>query len=343
MSAHHGHDDGPLDPPHLVEVAENVYAYIQPDGTWWINNTGFIVADDGVTAIDTCSTERRTKAFLETVAGVTDAPIRVVINTHHHGDHTHGNYLTHPATIIGHVRCRDLVIASGKPNFGNIWDGPEWGEIEIAPPFVTFDDHLTVWTGDVCAQLHYIGTPAHTTNDIVAYLPDQKVLYTGDLIFNGGTPFMLMGSVAGSLAAVERIRQFDADVIVPGHGPICDLAALDQHVRYYEFVLATAADARSQRRVAARSRPQRRPRRVRRPARRRAHRRQPPPGDARTRRQRTGLRHRPRGRHRRHGRLQRRPATPLSGLTARPSTAPSSQAESQSDNHHRFRDEERQF
>ncbi len=243
MSAHHGHDDGPLDPPNLVEVAENVYAYIQPDGTWWINNTGFIVAGDGVTAIDTCSTERRTKAFLSTVAGVTDAPIRVVINTHHHGDHTHGNYLTHPATIIGHVRCRDLVIASGKPNFGNIWDGPEWGEIEIAPPFVTFDDHLTVWTGDVCAELHYISTPAHTTNDIVAYLPEQKVLYTGDLVFNGGTPFMLMGSVTGSLRAVERLRQFDADIIVPGHGPICDLDALDQHVRYYEFVLATAADA----------------------------------------------------------------------------------------------------
>ena len=245
MSAHHGHDDGPLDPPRLEEVADSVYAYIQPDGTWWINNTGFIVASDGVTAIDTCSTERRTKAFLETVAGVTDAPIRVVVNTHHHGDHTHGNYLTHPATIIGHVRCRDLVIASGTPDFGNIWDGPEWGAIEIAPPFVTFDDHLTVWTGDICSELHYIGTPAHTTNDIVAYLPEQKVLFSGDLVFNGGTPFMLMGSVSGSLQAVERLRQFDADVIVPGHGPVCDPSVLDQHVRYYEFVLAAAADAKA--------------------------------------------------------------------------------------------------
>lgn len=245
MSAHHGHDDAPLDPIHLDEVADGVYAYIQPDGTWWINNTGFIVADDGVTAIDTCSTERRTKAFLETVAGITDAPIRVVINTHHHGDHTHGNYLTYPATIIGHVRCRDLVIASGKPSFEGVWDGPEWGEIEIAPPFVTFDEHLTVWTGDVCAELHYIGTPAHTTNDIVAYLPEQKVLYTGDLIFNGGTPFMLMGSVTGSLVAAERLRQFDADVVVPGHGPVCTLDVLDEHIRYYEFVLATARDARA--------------------------------------------------------------------------------------------------
>ncbi len=245
MSAHHGHDHEPLDPPQLVEVADDVYAYVQPDGTWWINNTGFIVADDGVTAIDTCSTERRTRAFLDTVADVTSAPIRVVINTHHHGDHTHGNYLTHPATIIGHVRCRELVIASGTPHFEGVFDGPDWGEIEIAPPFVTFDDHLTVWTGDIRTELHYIGTPAHTTNDIVAFLPDQRVLFAGDLVFNGGTPFVLMGSVSGSLAAAQRVRSFDADIVVPGHGPVCDLSVLDRMVRYYEFLQATAVDIRS--------------------------------------------------------------------------------------------------
>ena len=81
---------------------------------------------------------------------------------------------------------------------------------------------------DIRAELHYIGTPAHTTNDIVAYLPDQKVLFAGDLVFNGGTPFVLMGSVSGSLAAAERVRSFDADVVVPGHGPVCDLSVLDR-------------------------------------------------------------------------------------------------------------------
>ncbi len=245
MSAHHGHDHGPVDPPHLEEVSEDVYAYVQPDGTWWINNTGFLVGPKGVTAIDTCSTERRTKAFLETVAGVTANPIQVVVNTHHHGDHTHGNYLTHPATIIGHEKCRDLVLESGLPSFPGVFDGPDWGHIEIAAPFVTFDDHLTVWTGDLETQLHYIGTPAHTTNDIVAYLPERKVLFSGDVVFNGGTPFVLMGSVSGSLAAMDRIRSFDADVIVPGHGPVCTKAVIDQIVRYYEFLQATAVAAKA--------------------------------------------------------------------------------------------------
>ena len=163
--AGHGHDDGPIDPPHLEAVGEGIYAYIQPDGTWWINNTGFIVAHDGVIAIDTCATERRTRDFLDTVAAVTGAPIRVLINTHHHGDHTHGNYLTHPATIIGHEKCRELVIQSGISHFPGIWEARDWGEIHLAPPMVTFTDRVDVWSGDLKLEVHYIGSPAHTTND----------------------------------------------------------------------------------------------------------------------------------------------------------------------------------
>ena len=64
--------------------------------------------ESGIVAVDTCSTERRTRAFLEAAAEVTPAPLRTVVNTHHHGDHTHGNYLTHPAAIIGpRERCRE--------------------------------------------------------------------------------------------------------------------------------------------------------------------------------------------------------------------------------------------
>lgn len=245
MSTHHGHDADPLDPPRVEEVAENVFAYIQPDGTWWINNTGFLVADDGVVAFDTCATERRTRAFLDSVRAITAAPLRVLINTHHHGDHTHGNYLTHPATIIGHHRCRDAMIEAGITHFEGVFGdpSPDWGDLRLAPPMVTFDEHLHVWAGDIRADLHYIGTPAHTTNDVVGWLPEQRVLFSGDLVFNGGTPFVLMGSVAGALASIDRLREFEADVIVPGHGPVCDPAILDRLTRYYEFVQSTATDA----------------------------------------------------------------------------------------------------
>jgi cyclase len=243
VSAHHGHDHGELDPPRVEEVSENVFAYIQPDGTWWINNTGFLASSDGVVAIDTCATERRTRAFLDAVGKVTSAPLRLLVNTHHHGDHTHGNYLTHPAVIVGHERCRELMLGTGLSHYEGVFEQPEWGDLQLAPPMLTFDQHLDVWAGDLRVELHYIGTPAHTTNDVVAWLPERRVLFAGDLVFNGGTPFMVMGSIAGSFEALERLRSFDAEVIVPGHGPVCDTGVLDQLARYYRFVQDLAAKA----------------------------------------------------------------------------------------------------
>ena len=241
--AGHGHDDGPIDPPQLEAVGGGIYAYIQPDGTWWINNTGFIVAHDGVIAIDTCATERRTRDFLDTVAAVTGAPIRVLINTHHHGDHTHGNYLTHPATIIGHEKCRELVIQSGISHFPGIWEARDWGEIHLAPPMVTFTDRVDVWSGDLKLEVHYIGSPAHTTNDAVVWIPERGVLFSGDLVFNNGMPFVVMGSVSGSRLAIARLRSFGARTIVPGHGPVCDPGILDSLDRYFAFVQSLATEA----------------------------------------------------------------------------------------------------
>ncbi|MGF1598853.1 MAG: MBL fold metallo-hydrolase [Acidimicrobiales bacterium] len=244
MSGHaHDHDHG-LDPPHVEEVADRVFAYIQPDGTWFINNAGFLVADDGIVAVDTCSTERRTRAFLRSVADVSTAPVRTVVNTHHHGDHTHGNYLTHPATVIAHENCRTLMVAGGIQHYDGIFEPADWGELELAPPTVTFTDRVTLWVGDLEVELHYIGGAAHTTNDVVAWIPERQTLFSGDLVFNGGTPFVVMGSVAGSLDAIERLRTFDADVIVPGHGPVCTPAILDDLADYYRFVQAAAEEAR---------------------------------------------------------------------------------------------------
>lgn len=226
-----------------VEVAPGAYAYVQPDGTWFINNTGFIVGDEGVILIDTCSTEARTKAMLAAVAAVTDLPIQTVVNTHHHGDHTHGNYLTRPAPIVAHHKCRELVAGLGIDHYPTAFEQPDWGDLELCPPTITFDDRLDLWAGGLSVELHHIGPIAHTTNDVVAWLPEQKVLYTGDLVFHGGTPFVLMGSVDGSLAALDTMRSFGADVVVPGHGPVCGVEVFDAIEGYLRFVRETAVDA----------------------------------------------------------------------------------------------------
>jgi cyclase len=95
----------------LVELAERVWAWVQPDGTWWVNNTGVIGGADGTVLVDTCATERRTRNLLDAVAEATGgAPIRCAVNTHAHGDHTYGNSLLPVETaIIGHERMRDAL------------------------------------------------------------------------------------------------------------------------------------------------------------------------------------------------------------------------------------------
>jgi cyclase len=227
-----------LPPPRTEEVSDGVYAYIQDDGSWWINNTGFIVGERTVTAIDACATEARTRALLDTIDTVAAKPVGMLVNTHHHGDHTHGNALFSGATIVGHERCRAEILAAGPPGpqHALIWEAPDWGEVVLAPPVLTFRDSVTVWVDDLCCEVKHLGTPAHTTNDSVVWLPDRSVLFTGDLLFNGGTPFLLMGSVAGALETVEALKQFAARTIVPGHGKVGGPEIIDDVLAYLAFL-----------------------------------------------------------------------------------------------------------
>ena len=233
--------------PEIREVSAGVFAYIQPDGTWWINNTGFLVGPQGVISIDSCSTQRRTQAYQQAIAAVTAAPVRTVVNTHHHGDHTFGNCLFPGAAIVAHERARAEAIAFGPPRDLPFWDGPDWGDLALDPPFVTFTDEIAVHSGDLRAQVRHVGTAAHTTNDSIIWIPERSVLFCGDLIFNGGTPFVLMGSVSGAIDVLEHIvRPLGAHTVVPGHGPVfADTGPLDATLDYLRFVQEAAARGRA--------------------------------------------------------------------------------------------------
>jgi cyclase len=228
--------------PELHEVADGVFAYVQPDGTWWINNTGFLVGPQGVVSVDTCSTERRTLAYRHAIESVTAAPVRTVVNTHHHGDHTFGNCLFPTATIVAHERARAEAIAFGPPRPLPYWEPADWGALTLEPPFLTFTDEIAVHVGDLRVELRYVGTPAHTTNDVLVWVPERSVLYCGDLVFNGGTPFLLMGSVTGSIEVLENVvRPLGAATVVPGHGPVFhDDTPVRATLDYLRFVVDLA-------------------------------------------------------------------------------------------------------
>jgi cyclase len=245
MSGRHGDITIP-GRPEVCEVSAGIYAYVQPDGTWWINNTGFLVGPQGVISIDSCSTRRRTQAYQDAIGAVTPLPVRTVINTHHHGDHTFGNCMFPAAAIIAHERARAEAIAFGPPRDLLFWDGPDWGELSLDPPFVTFTDEIALHVGDLRAQVRHVGTAAHTTNDSIVWIPERSVLFCGDLIFNGGTPFLLMGSVAGAVDVLEHVvAPLRATTIVPGHGAVFEgQGPLDATVDYLRFVLDVAARGR---------------------------------------------------------------------------------------------------
>ncbi|SEG69392.1 cyclase [Thermomonospora echinospora] len=234
----------------LHQLTEDVYAWVQPEATWWVNNAGAVAGPEGVLVIDTCATEARTRRFLDALRAATgDVPLRYAVSTHLHGDHTHGNSLL-PATtvLIAHEETRrgilaDFIIDGCPP----LWEPvPDWGAVTRRPPDLTMTSELAVNLGDRRVELRHPGYPAHTPGDVVAWLPQERVLFTGDLIFNGLTPMLGMGSVTGALRSLDWVASFEPARVVPGHGPICDEAALPEvlaaHERYYRFVLEVATD-----------------------------------------------------------------------------------------------------
>ncbi len=230
------------DDPRLEDLGGGLYAYVQPDGGWMINNTGMLVGRSGTVAIDTCSTERRTRAFDAAMRAVSPGPVHTLVNTHSHPDHTAGNAWLPGATIVAHedTRAEMLAMAAAPPLTG-IFEPIDEGSLPPAPPFLTYREGVTLWVDDLRCEVRHVGRPAHTTNDSVIWVPDRSVLFAGDLVFAGGTPFLLSGSVAGSIAVLKDvIAALGATTIVPGHGPVCGPEAIDDALGYLHFVQEVA-------------------------------------------------------------------------------------------------------
>jgi cyclase len=237
-----------VDAAALHEIVPGVYAWIQPDGTWWVNNAGAVTSDGEIVVIDTCATEARTRRFLTAVdEAVPGRPIRMAVNTHQHGDHTYGNSLLPQATvIIGHHQMREGLrvdpVIDGCPPF---WTPvPDWGAVSRRIPDIAVHDRLTVHAGARRIDLLHPGGPAHTTGDLVAWLPSERVLFAGDLVFHGLTPLVFMGSVPGAMSALDWMASLEPAHVVPGHGPLMTAEqigpAFERLRRYYRLVLDTA-------------------------------------------------------------------------------------------------------
>jgi cyclase len=229
----------------LHRVADGVYAYVQgngPYGNAGFSNAGFIVGPDYVVVIDTLGTNSMHDAFIGAMRSVTALPVGLVVITHHHVDHVLGTHRFMPARVICHRQCRAHILA-GQEGMVQRWRNmrpllaPDLMEIPVIVPDITFEDRLSIHLGERELVVLHPGV-AHTDGDAAVYLPKEGVLFTGDLFFNRVCPAAFQGSVSGWIAAVESLLALQAEVIVPGHGPVADRQALGEMLRYLRLIQA---------------------------------------------------------------------------------------------------------
>lgn len=234
-----------VDEARTEEIADGVFAYVQPEGGWCVSNSGIVRGGERPVVVDTAATVERAERLRTEVDRIAGTRLTTVVDTHMHGDHTFGNCVFAPeATFVAHENARRDMARVGL-GLTQLWPEVKWGDVRVTLPQITFDDRLTLHTGDTCVELLHLG-PAHTTGDIVAWLPERKVLFGGDIIMNGATPFCLMGSVEGTLRAIRRLKALGPVTVVPGHGPVCGPEVLDDCARYLLWVQRVAEDALSQ-------------------------------------------------------------------------------------------------
>ena len=228
----------------LQEIAPNVFAHIHSGVGWDICNSGFIVGEDGVLVIDAMMVASQVRSYLEEIRTVTDKPIRYVVNTHHHVDHSFGNQFYLPTEVVSHRWCREAMINAGAdvdvlsqryPQYRE-----DWAKSQLTPASITYEDKMIVHLGDRVVELLHPG-PAHTYGDTLVYLPQEKVLFTGDVAFQYLTPLARDGHISNWIKVINGIlKDLDATTLVMGHGPVSGKEMVSATLKYLRLVKRTA-------------------------------------------------------------------------------------------------------
>ncbi|HEX5824626.1 MAG TPA: MBL fold metallo-hydrolase [Candidatus Limnocylindrales bacterium] len=199
--------------------------------SFYDQNIGAILGDDGVLIVDTRISHRQADEILTDLRELTAFPVRAVVNTHGHNDHAFGNHRFRPAPIWGHERCARMVRETGDAQLARVAErlpamADELAEVILDPPDRTFDGDFELLAFDAGGrriELRHLGR-GHTDNAVVVIVPDANVLFAGDLVEADAPPSFGDGYPLDWPATVERMVEFVTGAVVPGHGTVGDRA-----------------------------------------------------------------------------------------------------------------------
>lgn len=239
----------------LFETGNGIYAYLQPDGGWGWSNAGLITDGGESLLVDTLFDASLTRDMLKTMAdaaGVGADDIGTIVNTHANGDHTHGNGCCEhaeviaseasamemaelPAPALAAIMVQAKEMGPAGQYLVDIFGSFDFTDVAEKHPTQTFTGEYFVQVGDKKVDLIEVG-PAHTAGDVLVHVPEDKTIFTGDILFIEGTPIMWAGPVANWIAACDKIIDLKAETIVPGHGPITDVHGVRRVQDYLRYI-----------------------------------------------------------------------------------------------------------
>ena len=195
---------------------------------------GVVLGDGEALVIDTRLTHRQAREIVDDLRELTALPVTLVVDTHWHHDHSFGNHVFRPATIWGHERCGPRMLELGeKMRAGAAAAMPDvaadLAEVVIDPPDHAFAETARVLVGGRPLWLRHLGR-GHTDSDIVVEVPDAGVLFAGDLIEAGATPFFGDGYPLDWPETVSRLADLVRGPVVPGHGAVGDRAFVESQL-----------------------------------------------------------------------------------------------------------------
>ncbi len=224
----------------MQKISNNAYAETGFQGC----NPGFVVTSEGVVMIDTPQMPADAIKWRDGISK--HGPVRYLINTEPHGDHFTGNHFFE-GTVVAHEGTREAILAASVEQLKERFEQMAPDSLTLLegysyrPPTITLSERLTLYVGDHTFQLIHV--PGHTPFQVAVFIPEERVVFTSDNVFYKVQAWLHQALPYEWLESLKRIGGLEADVLIPGHGEICDRSYIPEMRAFIQAWIDTVSEA----------------------------------------------------------------------------------------------------